>query len=364
MQKHTHDVCIGSLDANAMFASSWTCQHWCDQLAFIGFLSNGRRPADSFGKGTAFVDASLHYAFQTQDFKCWLTMAAEPPPLPANWHLNLTIYPPFREIVEALQDPGIPKNPKTKLAKQTGVQKRKCIKIAKIATQVYKQINDSHNPGAQLDDNVSRGKNTLHMEILQSRKHVDTSDTHVAFHSHGVDGKVHIVYNNPRFAGQDLAIRQTQLAHQLTIKARKAQRTQDDGIRLAGVLFHPDHRAAVDGIMTNKKDRKKSDVKGDTTRNFFSHALKDFADPNFQVSHPREEHWSSEHLADDRDKWDPNNPAIFEHPRAADWLKDTSFTHIRPRCKRALDKWNKETGGGDGTQAAFVHFCGNERWLV
>jgi hypothetical protein len=37
---------------------------------------------------------------------------------------------------------------------------------------------------------------------------------------------------------------------------------------------------------------------------------------------------------------------------------------IRPKYKRALDKWNKETGGGDGTPPSFVNFCGGDRWLV
>jgi len=43
---------------------------------------------------------------------------------------------------------------------------------------------------------------------------------------------------------------------------------------------------------------------------------------------------------------------------------DTWFTYVKPKYKRALDKWNKETGGGDGTPASFVDFCGKDKWLV
>ena len=210
---------------------------------------------------------------------------------PTDWNLNLAIYPSFHEIVDSLQDAGVVASSSTKLAKKTGIQKRKHVKIAKIATVVHKKIKDLCNPHAQLDDNVSRGKNVLCMEMLQSRKHVDTCDTNIAFHSCGKDGKVCLIHNNPRFAGLDLAVKKFQQAHEHNTKSRAAHRTPEDGLRLAGVLFHPEHRAAVAGVMTNKKDRKKSDVPGDTTRNFFAHALNDFSDPSFEVSTPREEHW-------------------------------------------------------------------------
>jgi len=116
--------------------------------------------------------------------------------------------------------------------------------------------------------------------------------------------------------------------------------------------------------MTNKKDRKKSDVPGDATRSFFSDALKDFANPLFEVPSPHDELWLSDHLEEDHDRWDPNNPALFEDERSSAWLMETWFLHVRPRCKKALDKWNKETGGGDGTPAAFIDFCSNDKWLV
>lgn len=37
---------------------------------------------------------------------------------------------------------------------------------------------------------------------------------------------------------------------------------------------------------------------------------------------------------------------------------------MRPKCKAALDRWNKETGGGDGTAASFVECCAGHRWPV
>jgi len=231
--------------------------------------------------------------------------------LPKDWDDHYAIYPTFDEIIVALQDDGVVTGSKTKLARETGIQKRRFPLIAKIATQVYKKIKDAYNPGAVLDDNVSRGKNVLAMEILQSRKHIDTCDTDVVFPSFGKNGKVYIIHNDPMYAGLNLAIKRFQEAHEHNVKSRAANRTPEDGIRLAGVLFYQELRAAVAGVMTNKKDRKKSDVPGDTTLNFFAEALKCFEDPLFEVPNPRAELWMSEHLEEDRERWDPNNPALL-----------------------------------------------------
>jgi len=283
---------------------------------------------------------------------------------PVEWKDLHSIYPPFKEIVEALQDPGVKAGSTNKLSKETGTSRKKFLKLAKISTVLYKKLKDAHNPQAQLGENVSRGKDVLLMEMLQSRRHVDTHEADVSFHAFGKEGKVYLIHNCPKCAGLDLAIQRFQQAHEHHIKSRAANRTPEDGLRLAGVLFHSEHRSAVAGIMTNRKDRKKSDVPGDTTRNFFVEALDYFLDPTFEVGPPREEHWSSEHIDEDRDRWDPNNPVAFENPRSADWLMETWFTCIKPKCKNALDKWNKDTGGGDGTPASFFDFCGNDKWLA
>jgi len=103
---------------------------------------------------------------------------------------------------------------------------------------------------------------------------------------------------------------------------------------------------------------------GDPTKTFFQVALNNFMDPLLEIQQPKEEHWMPEHLEEDWDCWDPNNPAIFEHDRLADWLMETWTLHIKPRHKKALDKWNMDAGGGDGTPASFIDFSGNDKWLV
>ena len=38
--------------------------------------------------------------------------------------------------------------------------------------------------------------------------------------------------------------------------------------------------------------------------------------------------------------------------------------YIRPRYKKAIGRWNKDTGGGDGKPSEFINFCAGDRWLV
>jgi len=108
-----------------------------------------------------------------------------------------------------------------------------------MATQVYKKIKESHNSGSLLDHGVSCGKNPHTMEILQSRKHVGTCNTDVAFHSHGQNGELCIIHNDPMHAGLNLTIKKIQEAHEHNMKSRAANRMPEDGMQLPWVLFNP-----------------------------------------------------------------------------------------------------------------------------
>ena len=88
-----------------------------------------------------------------------------------------------------------------------------------------------------------------------------------------------------------------------------------------------------------------------------------FSSEDYVVTTPPEEQWN-EILEDDRDDWDPNHPDIFEHERDAKWIYSTWTEYIHPRYKKALDKWNKDTGGGDSTPNSFIDFCSGDRWLI
>ena len=88
-----------------------------------------------------------------------------------------------------------------------------------------------------------------------------------------------------------------------------------------------------------------------------------FSNADYVVATPPEEQWN-EIPEEDTYDWDPNHPDIFEHKQDAKWLYLTWTEYIHPKYKKALDKWNKDTGGGDGTPNAFIDFCSGDRWLI
>ena len=46
------------------------------------------------------------------------------------------------------------------------------------------------------------------------------------------------------------------------------------------------------------------------------------------------------------------------------WFKITWDEYVRKKYKVALNNWNKETGGGDGTPVSFQNYCDGNTWLT
>jgi hypothetical protein len=66
---------------------------------------------------------------------------------------------------------------------------------------------------------------------------------------------------------------------------------------------------------------------------------------------------------EDKANWDTNDPSIIGYRRDVAALSSTWIDYVRPKYKKALDRWNKETGGGDGTALSFIDYCGGDKWL-
>jgi hypothetical protein len=88
-----------------------------------------------------------------------------------------------------------------------------------------------------------------------------------------------------------------------------------------------------------------------------------FANQDYHVGLPSSCFYD-EFPEDEKANWDPNNPGIFENQRDAKWLKATWEEYLCPKYKKGLDKWNNDTGGGDGCPTSFINFVGGDRWLV
>jgi hypothetical protein len=98
---------------------------------------------------------------------------------------------------------------------------------------------------------------------------MDVTEAHVYFHTFGKGGKVMLIANEPTRCGLNRAVLHFQEAIEQEHKKKISARTSDDGIRLGCILLDSQYRETVSGMMTNKKNRKKCDIAGDPTIQFF-----------------------------------------------------------------------------------------------
>ena len=104
----------------------------------------------------------------------------------------------------------------------------------------------------------------------------------------------------------------------------------------------------------------KIDMAGDPDLNLFQVLLDEaFANEEYEVDVPLFEYWL-EFPDFERHHWRPNNGDIFVMYCDAKWFMGTWKDYIRPKYKRALDRWNKETGGGDGKAVNFINYCASD----
>ena len=281
-------------------------------------------------------------------------MSAAAAELPQEWYKNQEIYPDAVEIAKALQD----------LGKKDKKGKQKYPLLEKLAAKLYSNIQRLYNNPDGLTKNVSRGKMPLVQGIAMLRKHKDIHETDSSFHSYGKEGKVYLIANDVRTCGLDIAIMHFQRHIQQAVQQKNSARTFNDGLRLGCILLDSKYRGTVGGIMTKKKDRKRSDISGDPINNIFELVLTEcFTNAEYVATPPSPQYYDA-FPEDEKSKWDPNHYSNFEHERDASWLRTTWEEYVRPKYKKALDKWNKDTGGGDGNPTSFIDFCAGDRWLV
>ena len=288
-----------------------------------------------------------------------MASASGPPPL--LWRDCEDLCPPADEIALALQDLG-EKKKMTKKGKETHITKHAAVE--KLAAKIWNNINRVCMKPDGMTKNVTRGKMPLALEILQRRRHVDLNEVSTFFHKYGQQGKVYLITNDVETCGVDHAINGFKEHIKQQVHQKNVCRTFNDGIRLACVLLDPAHREVVGGVMSKKKDRQKQDITGDPVLNWHDKVVVDcFLNAGCACNPPKSEYYD-EFPEDEKGSWDPNDAAIFEHRRTGAWLKGTWEEYVRPKYKKALDKWRKETGGGDGSPPSFIDYCGNDRWLV
>jgi hypothetical protein len=281
--------------------------------------------------------------------------------LPDMWCHCPDIYPDAVEIVTALQDPG---KQVFKIVNGTRQPVTTFPLIQKICTKIYQQIQAVYKPEG-LTKNITRGRESLASLVLMSRKLTDAMNLDLFFHPFAKNGQVYTITNSSTHCGLDIPIKEFQATIVDQIKRAKSTRTCNDGLRLALTLLDPRYRDATSIVMSNRKDRIHSDINGDHVLHLFEQVLEEsFKNPSYHPPTPDNSLFGD---IDDEEvaQWDPNDPKIFEVDRDASWLMDTWKVYIKRKYKTALDRWNKETGGGNGQSWSFINYCDKDaRWLV
>ena len=127
------------------------------------------------------------------------------------------------------------------------------------------------------------------------------------------------------------------------------------------ILLQQKHRQAVICMLRNRKDRFDLDSPVSTEDELWEDVAIDFNNMLYIVSNPKLEWYDR---LEGRDGWDPNNPAIFLQKRDAAWLKGTYADYFKKKYKRFLNKWNKETGGGDGSPPSSQNYLdAHDQWI-
>lgn len=277
------------------------------------------------------------------------------------WKDCAAVYPSAEEIAIALQDEGQGKSVKEKGSQS---ERYRYPLIDKLARKIYTSIQKHFNNPEGLTKNVSRGKESLYKEIILGRKLMELSEVPPFFHKFaGKEGRVYVITTSTVHLGMDVILDRFQDSVIAAMQQKNSARTPNDGLRLACIMLDAKYRGSVNGTLLKKKTtRKMSDIKGNPVTHFFEMILDEaFSNADYKISQPP---YFDEFPQDERETWDPNDSAIFDHKRTGEWLRATWDDYVRPKYKKALDKWNKETGGGDGTPPSFIDFCAGDRWLV
>ena len=179
-----------------------------------------------------------------------------------------------------------------------------------------------------------------------ARKLTDAMTLNPFFHQFAKNGQVYVITNNPTTSGLEIPLKEFQESILDMLRKTKACRTHNDDLRLSLTMLDPKYREAVSIIMTNKIDRVHSDIAGNHVLHFFEQLLTEsYSNAQYRPPQvPREQFGDIDE--EELSSWDANDPKIFEVDRTAAWLMETWKVYVKHKYKAALDRWNKETGGG------------------
>ena len=259
---------------------------------------------------------------------------------------------PVDVFVPLLQGEGV-------VDKKSDEQLLKFPDVHKLAEKYYKHWTSKLKLDG-LDQNKSRCVAKIVAVLVSLRRHVDVYQVCNELKQYASDGvaKMYILTNDD-MCGQEILTRQV-LTKWCTLSIKKTDnRNPSVAIRAMAAFCLPKHRGAMSHYLSGKWYRGDLDQCLPTDKALAAAVLEDFEDKELAVRRPD----YMDHADHDPErKIDPHNCAY--EGRDAVWLLETWTKYVKPKLKKALTNWYKETGGGNRNPDNFVNYCGGDKWLA
>jgi hypothetical protein len=263
--------------------------------------------------------------------------AATAAPIPPCQNRNYFL--PMTDLMKAMQDEGVvdKKSPE-------GLFKfPKARKFAKALWMNLKQHKgDAFLSQVDLPTNDTRATNLISNGLLQMRKHMDKIDVHHELAAFGKadSRKVYILKNDKEFYGLDMYL--DQLFNFLGSRSNRTEehRNGSDAIRVIAIMLDPKYRETLHIYLKGTKTtRAECDQSTDPNIAWAIACLEDYSDPDYFVEKPDDllvEEWV--------DSVDPNDGDRISKERDSKWFLETWNKYVAPKYRKALKKWDTETG--------------------
>jgi hypothetical protein len=273
---------------------------------------------------------------------------------------DLSLFPGLVPFVCGLQDEGKQDKKKPHVIKYGSLDR--------LARDIVDRLAKHEPPG--MPANVTRRKHDVTKILVSMRKHVDKTSARLELVSIVNDPKnkitlvsepekMFVVTNDIANAGFNVAMTALLAAWSQRSVGTNLSRTPNDALRVASIMLDADIRGGIHGLLCSRRDRNKQDQPISTEQGLYEVCVEKFNDPSYIARVPNEVE-----LLENYEFMDPNDTERISIQREWNWFKSTWEDYLRKKYRDALKRWNKDTGGGDGTNPSFQDYCGGEKWLA
>jgi hypothetical protein len=241
--------------------------------------------------------------------------------------------------MKAIQDEGV-------VDKKSPEGKFKFPKVRKFAKALWTKLKEHKGDvflsQVDLPTNATRATDLISSGLLQLRKHMDKTDVYAQLAAFGKadSQKVYILKNDLEFYGLDMYL--DHLFNYLGSKSNKKEehRNGSDAIRVISIMLDPKYRETLHIYLKGTKTtRAECDQSTDPNIAWAIDCLEDYSDPDYLVAEPDdllEEDWVL--------SVDPNDIDRISKERDSKWFLETWNKYVAPKYRKALKKWDTETG--------------------